>query len=95
MRITSAEAKKSGYDPAAVARLELAEAGHREADQLRALINNSFVTVPRARITLRVARALDDEWTISDERAVELANEDPETDWREVSEEKTRAPSMR
>ncbi|HEY1121618.1 MAG TPA: DUF6714 family protein, partial [Haloferula sp.] len=40
---------------------------------------------------LLVARALDNEWVVSDERAADLAKHDPETDWREVSDEKTAA----
>ena len=49
------------------------------------------MSIPKPAITLRVARALDDEWTVSPERAEELAREDLETDWREVPKEKTEA----
>lgn len=91
MRISSAEARRRGYDPAEIARIELAEEGQREADELIRLIDQVFTSIPMPQCTLRVARALDDEWIISEERAAELAKEDAETDWREVPEEKTRA----
>jgi hypothetical protein len=89
MRITSAEARLRGYDPAEVARIKLAEEANREAAELILLIDQAFVSIPKPRITLRVAHALDDEWIVSDERMAELAKQDPEMDWREVSEEKT------
>ena len=90
MKISSSEARERGFDPDEIVRIERAEAGQREADQLRDLIDKTFVNIPPPRTTLRVARALDDEWEISERRAAELANQDPETDWREVSEEKTK-----
>ncbi|MFT4550172.1 MAG: hypothetical protein ACI9UA_005170 [Pseudoalteromonas tetraodonis] len=89
MRISSSEARERGFDPSEIARIEHAEAGQREADELRKVIDGTFVNIPPPKITLRVGRALDDEWTVSEERAAELAKEDPETDWREVAEEKT------
>jgi len=91
MRISSAEARRRGYDPDEIARIKLAEEGQREADELIRLIDQVFTSIPKPRTTLSVARALDDEWIISEERAAELAKEDPETDWRDVPEEKTRA----
>lgn len=89
MRISSAEARERGYDPGEVARIARAEEGKREANDLVRMIDQVFISIPVPSITLRVARALDDEWNVSDERAAELAKQDPETDWREVSKEKT------
>ncbi|GEM_PF-6975259 len=88
-RITSFEAKRRGYCPSEVAEIEFAEEGQKEANALMELINLTFVSIPKPKITQRVARALDDEWNLTKERAVELAKTDPETDWREVSKEKT------
>jgi len=91
MRISSAEARRRGYDPREVARIEADEVAWGEAAELITLIDRVFADIPVPRITLRVGRALDDEWNVSEERGAELAKEDPETDWREVPEEKTRA----
>jgi hypothetical protein len=89
MRISSTEARERGYDPAEIARIEQDEEGRREADALRKLVDQTFASIPKPTTTLRVARALDDEWNISTARATELALQDPEIDWREVSKEKT------
>lgn len=89
MRISSAEARQRGYDPNEIARIELEEEGKLEADDLVRIIDRVFISIPKPLITLRVARALDDEWNISDERAAELAQDDTETDWRDVPKEKT------
>jgi hypothetical protein len=91
MRISSAEAGQRGYDPNEIARIQAAEEGKRAADDLARIIDQVFVSIPVPSITLRVARALDDEWNISGERAVELAKQDPETDWRDVPKDKTEA----
>ncbi len=91
MRISSTEARKRGYDPSEVARIEKAEEGQREADELIRVIDRVFTSIPRPTTTLRVARALDDEWTVSPQRATELSREDPETDWRDVPKKKTEA----
>ena len=91
MRISSTEARERGYDPSEVARIEQAEAGQREAGELRKLIDRTFTSIPKPETTLRVARALDDEWTITPQRAAELALEDSESDWRDVPKEKTEA----
>jgi hypothetical protein len=77
MRITSAEARQRGYDPDEIARIELDEEGKREADDLVRMIDRVFISIPVPSITLRVARALDDQWNVSNERAAELAKEDP------------------
>jgi hypothetical protein len=91
MRISSQEARMRGYDPSEVARFERAEAGQREADELRKIIDQTFISIPKPSVTLRVARARDDEWNITPKRAAELAQEDTETDWRDVPKEKTEA----
>ena len=54
-------------------------------------IEVEFAGVPRPMVTLRVARAFDDEWIVSKERGLELREQDPETDWREVSSESIRS----
>lgn len=46
-----------------------------------------FADVPRPFITHRVARALDDEWEVSQGRAMEVAALDPEQTWMEISDE--------
>ena len=91
MRISSAEARQRGYDPNEIVRIQSAEVGKLEADDLVRTIDRVFVSIPVPPITLRVALALDDEWNISDERAGELAKQDPETDWRDVPKDKTEA----
>lgn len=91
MRISSAEARQRGYDPQEIARIEWAEKGRLEANDLMRTIDRVFTSPPVPLITLRVARALDDEWNVSDERATELVKEDPETNWRDVPKEKTEA----
>ncbi|HTQ31256.1 MAG TPA: DUF6714 family protein [Opitutaceae bacterium] len=54
--------------------------------KLLADLDDAFREVPRPKITKSVARGLDDEWILSDERAQELASLDPEKDWHEVTE---------
>ncbi|MCB1087286.1 MAG: hypothetical protein KDM63_09595 [Verrucomicrobiae bacterium] len=71
--------------------MENANAGRRDAVELRRMIDRVFALIPKPTITFRVARALDDEWPISPKRAAELSLEDPETDWRDVSKEMTEA----
>lgn len=82
-----------GYDSAVIAEIERKEAvialSRPQAEELSRLIDLTFQSIPRPEITLRVARARDDEWNVSPERALELAAEDPETDWRDVPKEKT------
>lgn len=63
---------------------------HAEAMTLAARLPEVFGDPPRPRITLHVARGLDDEWRLSAERWAELAALDPEQHWMEVSEEATR-----
>ncbi len=72
-------------------RIEIAEEARCEAEKLHKVIDETFTNIPKPLITQRVARALDDEWNVSVERSKELAKDDPETDWREVSKEKTEA----
>jgi len=59
----------------------------KPAAELLERIEREFQGVPRPRITKHVARGLDDEWFLSDERGAELAKLDPEHDWHEVSDE--------
>ncbi|MCC5844444.1 MAG: hypothetical protein JJU05_09350 [Verrucomicrobia bacterium] len=90
-RITSTEARKRGYCSSEVAKIEFAEEGQREADNFLALIDKTFGSIPKPKVTQLVAQALDDEWNLTEERVNELSKADPETDWREVSKEKTTA----
>ncbi|MGJ8654836.1 MAG: DUF6714 family protein [Akkermansiaceae bacterium] len=89
MRISSQEARDRGYDPSEITRIKKAEAGYAEALKLRDLIENTFTSIPKPKITLRVARGLDDEWEISPQRLTQLSLEDPESNWREISKAKT------
>lgn len=60
----------------------------KRVEALLSRIAREFRDVPAPRITLHVARAYDDEWTVSQERGEELQAEDPEASWQEVSDEK-------
>lgn len=61
----------------------------REAVALIPRIEKAFEDMgPPPKVTLRVARALDDEWHFPEARRRELAAEDPEENWQEVSDEK-------
>ncbi len=53
-------------------------------------IEDSFAGVPRPAITKSVARGLDDEWVLSDERAAELAQLDPEMEWTDLTADDVR-----
>ncbi|QYY36165.1 DUF6714 family protein [Ruficoccus sp. ZRK36] len=91
MEISSKEARGRGYEADEIARIELSEEGHLEATKLLKRIDQTFVNIPKPAITLSVAREIDECWTVTPKRAAELALEDPETDWREVSKEKVKA----
>lgn len=65
-------------------------AAHAEAMNLGGRLPAVFGDPPRPRITLHVARGLDDEWNLSEERIAELSALDPEQHWTEVSAESTR-----
>jgi hypothetical protein len=58
-----------------------------EAMELLARIEIAFRGVPRPRVTKHVARGLDDEWILSNERGQELSELDPEYNWEDVSPE--------
>ncbi|WOO41136.1 DUF6714 family protein [Rubellicoccus peritrichatus] len=81
------ELKKRGYDLSTPAGARFAEMCRR-VDSLLADIANQFREVPSPRITLHVARAYDDEWTVSQERGEELKAKDTERTWQEVSDSK-------
>lgn len=85
--IPAAEARARGYDPVSIARMEWVEQARAEGQELIAQIELAFEGVPRPRITLTVARGLDDEYILSEERERELASCDPEQTWQEVSDE--------
>ena len=85
--LTSAEAQARGYDGDTLAQIELEEKARTEAAALILEIEKSFVGIPRPRITLSVARGYDDEWLLSEERVSELAAQDTEQSWTDVSDE--------
>jgi hypothetical protein len=85
--ITAAEAKARGYDPASVRQYEAIERARAEALKLIPDIEAAFEGVPRPQITLSVAKGYDDEWNLTDERIEELAAQDPERVWQDVSDE--------
>ena len=55
-------------------------------DTLLKRIDAAFAGVPRPKITKSVARGLDDEWFLSEERRAELSNRDPEENWTDLTE---------
>ncbi len=57
-------------------------------EALLSRIDTEFRDVPVPSITLHVARAYDDEWTITQERGEELKTKDTEASWQEVSDAK-------
>jgi hypothetical protein len=63
---------------------------HEEAMALAVRLPEVFGDPPRPCITLHVARGLDDEWTLSEERRNELAALDSERHWTEVTAEATK-----
>ncbi|MEO5916356.1 MAG: DUF6714 family protein [Luteolibacter sp.] len=86
-KLTAAEGKVRGYDPATVCQLQAAEIARSEARALIPEIESAFDGVPRPRITLSVARGYDDEWNLSEERVAELNALDPEQTWQEVPDQ--------
>ena len=60
----------------------------KRVESLLVDIDLHFEGVKPPRITLHVARAYDDDWTVSRERAEELKARDPESTWQEVSRDK-------
>ena len=66
---------------------DLWQVAHTEAMELAARLPKVFGDPPRPDITLHVARGYDDEWSLSQERGSELAAQDPEQHWYEVTAE--------
>jgi hypothetical protein len=85
--IPSTEARARGYDSVSIARMERVEKVRAEGLRLIAQIEKALPSMPRPRITLSVARGLDDEWDLREERERELAAQDPEQSWQDVSDE--------
>ena len=56
-------------------------------DELIAITRHAFGTIPRPVCTKRIARALDDEWLVPEERGNELSAVDTERNWWDVSDE--------
>lgn len=61
-----------------------------ERDRLTQRIEETFVAIPKPECTKRIARALDDEWTLSPDRAEELRALDQEDDWRQLESDDLR-----
>lgn len=55
-----------------------------DQDRLVHLIETTFLTIPKPDCTKRVARALDEEWAFSRERADELKALDQEKNWQDL-----------
>ena len=85
--IPYSELKSRGYDLSTHDGARYAEMCKR-VETVLSSIATEFRNVPAPRITLHVARAYDDEWTISQERGEKLKAEDPEISWQEVSDSK-------
>lgn len=81
------ELKTRGHDVSSPGGARYAEMCKR-VESLLADIAIHFENVNPPRITLHVARAYDDEWTVSQERGEELKSKDPESTWQEVSKDK-------
>lgn len=60
----------------------------RQVEAVLAQIEAEFRNVSVPRVTLHVARAYDDEWTVSQERGEELKAKDSETSWQDVPDAK-------
>jgi hypothetical protein len=85
------EMRARGYDPVSLAKGKLIAMAHAEARDLIDAIKSAFQNIPRPAITLHVARGLDDEWHLSQERFAELRALDPEENWSELGPERTDA----
>ena len=81
------ELLQRGYREESLELYDLWRVANSEALALAARLPEVFGDPPRPRITLHVARGLDDEWFFSEEREMELAAMDPEQHWTEVSAE--------
>ena len=78
------EMRARGYDTRSLARGKIVSQARQEAAELIPMIEEAFRGVPRPQITLHVARALDDEWHLTQERQAELRALDPEENWEDV-----------
>jgi len=76
-----------GYSRETLELYDLWRTANSEALELAARLPAVFGDPPRPRITLHVARGLDDEWFLSEERGLELTAMDPEQHWTEVTAE--------
>ncbi|WP_133796779.1 DUF6714 family protein [Prosthecobacter fusiformis] len=63
------------------------KAARAEAAALIQEIEKAFADIPRPRITRSVATGYDAEWQLSDERISELASQDAEQHWTDVTDE--------
>ena len=55
-------------------------------DELLQRISQQFAGVPRpSMVTKGVARALDEEWSLTERRRTLLYSRDPETDWKQLT----------
>ena len=84
------ELRSRGYSRETLDRIDRWREAHHEAQMLAARIPEVFGDPPRPRITLSVALGYDDEWNLTEERVAELAAQDPEQHWTEVSVESIR-----
>lgn len=78
------EMRARGYDTRSLAVGKIVSQARQEAAELILLIEEAFRGVPRPQITLHVARAIDDEWNLSELRHAELRALDPEENWEDV-----------
>jgi hypothetical protein len=81
------EMRACGYDTPSLAMGRIVDRARHEAAELIPVIEEAFRGVSRPQITLHVARGIDDEWNLSEERHAELRAMDPEEDWEEVDGE--------
>lgn len=85
--LKSQVARARGYSPEVVQQLARDEEAGTRAQILIEKIRDAFQNAARPRITLSVARALDDEWHVEESRRLELTALDPEQQWMDVSAE--------
>ena len=82
--LTESEARARGYDPVAVERYRRKDVARAEALAFIPEVEAAFEGVPRPRITLSVATALDDHWEFTEESMAEFSARDPEQRWQDV-----------
>lgn len=83
------EMRARGYDTRSFETGKVIAKAKEEAGQLVDAIREAFRNIPRPQITLHVARGLDREWNLSEERFKELRAKDPEEDWTELLPDRT------